>query len=49
MVISHTKEEDVLKIIVAGPVKSGKTHLLLIIEKTLREAGVKNLVVKDEE
>jgi hypothetical protein len=39
----------VLKIIVAGPVKSGKTHLLLIIEKTLREVGVKNLAVKDQE
>jgi hypothetical protein len=39
----------VLKIIVAGPVKSGKTHLLLIIEKALREVGVKNLVVRDEE
>ncbi len=38
-----------LKIIVAGPVKSGKTHLLLIIEKALREVGVKNLVVRDEE
>lgn len=36
-----------LKIIVAGPVKSGKTHLLLIIEKALREVGVKNLVVRD--
>lgn len=30
-----------LKVIVAGRVNSGKSHLLFLLEKTLQEAGIK--------